>query len=394
MADDFDFVSDLNDGTADVVRADDGNVAAHGEDAVQLNGGTRQPLDNQVRKIDDTPKPAADKPRSLRDTISDAIKADVTDPTPDNALQDGRKRDPVTGLFVEKTAEEKAADAALAANPAPVVAPAAPVLAAPQGIDAAVFSSLPAETQAQLARTMEDVSRQQQRFAVLAPIEQLVAPRFDGWAMNGMSPQVALHQLLALSDFAGRDIGGFIKYMAQTNNVDLADLVLGMDGEEVDPQFQALDKRLAAVEVQRTQDQQRQVQAIHDRTVDAVIEFTDEKGPDGNVLRPYLSELGDAWSAHIQMVKAQNPNWPHKQVMQQAYDNACWTTESIRAKMQSTADKAAEAERLRTQAARVEAARTASATVRSGVPTSAPPAPNDGNRSLRDTIRGAMAQHT
>lgn len=390
---DFDIVSDLNDGAADVISSNLGNVAVEGEGAVHVNAAVRGEV-AQPKQVDDTPD--ASKPRSLRDTISDAIKADVTAATPENAQQgDNRPRDPVTGQFLEKTDAEKLADAAAAAQQQ-VVDPNAPKpVAAPQGIDPQVFSSLPAETQVQLARTMEDVQRQQQRFAVLAPVEQLIAPRIDAWALNGMSPQTALHQLLALSDFAGRDLPGFIKYMAQTGNLSLEELVLGMDADEpVDPQLAAFDKRLAQIEQQRTQEQQQQLQIAHNRTVDEVIAFADEKDQSGNALRPYLSELGDAWLPYIGVVKAQNPNWSHQQVLQQAYENACWANAGVRGKMQEATVKAAEADRLRNETARAEAARTASATVRSGAPTSAPVAPNDPNRSLRDTIRASMAQHS
>lgn len=387
---DIDIVSDLNDGVADVISSDNGNVQAEGQDAVHVNAAVRGEV-AQPRQIDDTPKPDADKPRSLRDTISDAIKADVNAVTPDNALQgDNRPRNP-DGTFKEVVADPNAPVDPNAA----VAAPAAPAVAAPTGIDPQVFASLPAETQAQLARTMEDVTRQQQRFAQLAPVEQLIAPRVDAWALNGMSPQTALHQLLTLSDFAGRDLPGFIKYMAQTGNLSLEELVFGMDADEpVDPQLAAFDQRLAQIEQQRTQEQQQQLQAAHNRTVDEVIAFADEKDQSGTALRPYLSELGDAWLPYIGVVKAQNPNWPHQQVLQQAYENACWANAGVRTKMQEATAKAAEADRLRNEAARATAARTASATVRSGAPTSAPVAPNDPNRSLRDTIRASMAAHS
>jgi hypothetical protein len=275
MADDFDIVSDLNDGASDVISSNAGNVQVEGGDAVHINAQVRGEVAAQPKQIDDTAKPDADKPRSLRDTISDAIKADVAAPTPPNAQQgDQRPRNP-DGTFKEAPVGDP--NAPVDPNAA-VAAPAAPAVVAPQGIDPQVFASLPAETQAQLARTMEDVGRQQQRFAQLAPVEQLIAPRIDAWALNGMSPQTALNQLLALSDFAGRDLPGFIKYMAQTGNLSLEELVLGMDvDEQVDPHVARLEKQIAELQGARTQEQQQQQQAAHDRTVNEVIAFADEK---------------------------------------------------------------------------------------------------------------------
>lgn len=379
---DFDIVSDLNDGSNEI-------VPAHGSDTQDVNAPVREPA-SQPKKVGE-PKAEGDRPMSLRDQISSALKGQ--EDTPPAGQQDGgdQPRGP-DGKFLPK------ADAnADPANPAPQPdpanpAPAAPVTAAPAGIDPQVFASLPAETQAQLARTMEDVTNQQKRFASLAPVEQLIAPRIDAWALNGMAPAQALHQLLALSDFAGRDPGGFIKYIAQNNGVDLEELVLEMvPDEEADPRIAALQAEIAELKGTVQGQTQQQQQAIHQRTVDEVVAFAGEKGQDGNLLRPHLPELGDSWHPYIGLVKAQNPSWSHAQVLQQAYENACWNNASVRGKLQAAANAAAEAERLRKETERVSAARTAAVTLPSGAPTSAPLAPNDANRTLRDTIRASMA---
>lgn len=365
MQTDDDFVSDLNDGSADT-----GYTPAHG-DAVQVSAPTPEPK----------PDTAA-KPLSLRDQISSALKGE--DATPPAAQQDGGQPRGPDGKFAPKAQDQS-----------PDTPPAAPSVAAPQGIDPQVFASLPAETQALLARTMEDVSARQQRFATLEPLEQLITPRIDAWAMNGMSPAQAIHQLLALSDFAGRDPGRFIQYIAQQNGVDLEELVLGMDPPEpVDPRIQALEDRIAELQGHMTGHTQQQQQAMHEQTVNAVVAFAEEKGADGQPLRPYFAELGDAVLPYIDMVKRQNPNWPHAQVLQQAYDTACWAVPSVRSKLQAAASAAAEAEKLREGAKRAEAARAASASAPSGTPTSAPAAPNEPSRSLRETIRQSIAAHS
>lgn len=386
MIEDFDMVSDLNDGTATdtTIPAETGD-AAHGKDVVSVNNqNPREPT--QQAKIVGEPKPDADKPTSIRDLISGALKTETA--TPDAAQQDGRARNP-DGTFAAKVDEAAPPVVPDPAAPAPVTT------AAPAGIDPTVFASLPAETQVQLARTMEGVAASQKRFAQLEPIEQLINPRIDAWALNGMQPAQALHQLFALSDFAGRDPGGFIKYMAQANSVDLEELVLGMEADEpVDPKYAALEKELSELKGTVQGQTQQQQQAVHNAIVDSVIAFTDEKGQDGTTaLRPHLSELGDTWLPYISMVKAQNPNWSHTQVLQQAYENACWNNSSVRGKLQAVADAAANAERLRSEAAKVDAARTASTSVRSGTPSSAPAAPDAPNRSMKDVIRAAMAQH-
>jgi hypothetical protein len=375
---DVDFVSDLNGTGETTFSVNEGSVPDHGSDAVEINNQHPREAQPQPTKVkDDT----AEKPLSIRDQISNALKGTSED-TPPAATQDGgRPRNP-DGTFA-------------AAAPAPTDTPvdpsatAAPPVAAPPGIDPQVFQSLPAETQGYLARTMEDLNSRHQRVAQLEQVEQLIAPRRQAWAMNGMTEAAALNQLLALSDFAGRDTPGFIKYIAENNGVDLEELVLGQ--EPVDPQYAALQQQIAQLQAERQQDTQAQMQAAHNQTVQGVVAFAAETGQDGKLLRPYFNELGSEVLPFISAVKAQNPNMTHNQVLQEAYERACWGTPSVRTKMQAAANAAGDAERLRQGADKVDRARSASVSVKSGAPTSTPAAPNDPNRSLRDTIKASIA---
>lgn len=378
---DYDIVSDLN--------SPEGTVPAHGSDTQHVNAEPVKAPSTPVAPatpVAETPDTAT-KPLSLRDQISSALKGEEA--TPPAAQQDGGPARDAQGRFVQR--QEPVAD------PNTQTPQAAPqTVAAPQGIDPQVFSSLPAETQAQLARTMEDVANGQKRIAHLAPIEQLIAPRIDAWAMNGMAPAQAIHQLLALSDFAFRDPPGFIQYMAQNNGVDLVQLVLGMEQAAanqppVDPRFKAMEDELARLQGWRAGVEQQQKQAQHQSTVNHVNAFAAEKDAQGNLLRPYFAELGQGILPYVDMVKSQNPNWPHSQVLQEAYDRAVWGNPSTRAKLQQAVDTAADAGRLRQQAERVASARTASASVPSRTPSTPPAAPNDGKASLRDTIRASIA---
>jgi hypothetical protein len=383
---DFDIVSDLNGGDA-TISANEGDTGAHGKDAVSVNRGASREAPASVEKVG---KPVGDgeppaKALSLRDQISSALKGE--EGTPAVASQDGKVRNP-DGTFAAKPAVDPAAPAVYPAAPVTDPAAAAPV-AVPAGIKPEVFQSLPAETQAQLARTMDDIAQSQQRFARLDQVEQLISPRRDAWALNGMTDAQALNQLLALSDFATKDAAGFIQYFAQNNGVKLEDLVF--QAEPVDPTTKALQDRITQLESAKEQETLQQRQAAHTQTVESVTAFATEAGQDGKPLRPYFADLGDEIMPLITAVKSKNPSWTHTQVLQEAYDRACWGTPSIRAKMQAAADAAGEAQRLRDAAAKVEAARSASASVRSGAPTGTPAAPNDAGRSLRDTIRASIA---
>lgn len=372
----IDMVADLNGGGDVNVSIGENSASSHGAD-------TRPISDTQNNKttkiVADTPDNTA-KPLSLRDQISSALKSDGD--TPAAASQDGKVRNP-DGTFAAKPAVDPAA------AQAPVAA--APTRA-PQGIDPEVFKTLPAETQATLARTMDDLTQRQQRFASLEQLEQVLGPRRQAWALNGMSETQAVNQLLALSDFATRDPKAFTKWFSENNGVNLEELVL--TAEPIDPEKKALMDRIAALEGAHAQGTQQQRQAVQKQLTDTVVAFASEKGQDGSPLRPHFDALGTSVLPFITAVKAENPNWNHSQVLQEAYDRACWGTPSVRAKMQAAASVASEADRLRQGAERADKARTAAVGVKPGAPTTAAKPPNDTSRSLRDTIRQSMSAAT
>lgn len=380
MVDDVDFVSDLN-GTGDTtVSVNSGDVSHVADNTNAQRTDGVKPLTKVAADL--TPaQAAADKPKSLRDQISSALKGETN--TPPVASQNGAVRNP-DGTFAPKPVVDPTTVQAQA-----ITDPALNAVRAPQGIDPEVFKALPAETQAQLARTMDDLGQRQQRIARLEPVEQLIAPRRDAWALNGMSEQQAIGQLLALSDFASRDMKGFIKYMADNNNISLEELVLTT--EPLDPEKKALMDRISALETQHVQGTRQQQQAAHSQRVDFVMSFASEKGSDNQPLRPHFAELDQDILPQISAIKTRNPSWSDTQVLQEAYDRACWASPSVRNKMQATSNAVAEAERLRQGADRVTQARAAAVSIKPGTPTSAATPPNDSSRTLRDTIKASMA---
>lgn len=374
---DEDFVSDLNDGTAvdDTVSAHTGSV-----DPNRVEATPKEP----VQKTDTQSAPKAKAP-SLRDQISTALKGEEA--TPPAAQQDGGPARNPDGTFAPKPA-----DVAAAADPAQQVQqPGAPV-ATPPGFtpqEAEVFAKLPAELQTSVARTMESLNEKAARFAGYEQMEQLIAPRRQSWALNGMTEAQAVNQLLALSDFAAQKPMEFIQYFAQQRGLDLEELVFG--AEPVDPTVQALQQQVHDLNAQLNGMSTQQQQAAHQNTVNEIVAFASETGPDGKPLRPYFEELGDGVLPFIQAVMTQNPGWSRQQILQEAYDRACWGTPAVRAKLQQATTAAAEAARIQEQQANAKRARSAGASIPSGVPATAPSAAASGARSLRDEIRANLS---
>ena len=365
MADDFDIVSDLGEGT----------------DVSAPDTSTSQPPSTPEVQTDQQTKQDGQQAPSLRDQLSSALKGE--EPTPANAQQDGRARDPATGKFISQAAPE-------GQSAAPEAQPSA--VQVPQGlqISADAYASLPAETQAELARTMEWVNSRAGLLQSLEPLEQLIAPRREAWRMNGWTEDQAVGQLFALSDYATRDPAGFIQYFANQSGIDLEDLVFEDDADPVDPNIAALQQEIAELKGAQTQQQQQQQQAYHNQVVDQVIAFLDEKNEKGELLRPYASELGQEYLPFVQLERDRNPNRSMGEILQAAYDRACWANESVRAKMQEAQTAAAKAEQLRQAAERANKARSAGVSPASGTPSASAAVSSPANQSLRDTIRSAM----
>lgn len=374
MADEpnIDIVSDLADAAPDVV------VPAHKSDV--LPEQVKEPVAPQPKTLtDEQPKVAPDKPRSLRDQISSALKGE--DQTPAEAQQDGGRARNEDGTFAPKVPADTAAEPAATAATVPV-----PIGLQPH--EAEVFAKLPAELQTSVARTMESLNEKAARFAGYEQIEQLIAPRRQPWALNGVTEAQALNQLFALSDFASTKPAEFIEYFAQQQGIDLEDLAFGT--EPVDPVVAQLRQQVETLSSNLNNMTTSQQQAAHQNTVNEIVAFAEEVGADGKPLRPYFEELGSEVMPFIQAVMQQNPTMTRQQILQEAYDRACWGTPAVRAKMQKAANATAEAERIRQQQAEAANARSAGVGVKSGVPTSGSTPPS-GSGTLRDELRRAIA---
>lgn len=321
---------------------------------------------------------------SLRDQLSSALKA--TEDTPANAQQDGgRVRDPATGKFVS-AAQTPTSDQPAAQTAQPGAAQ------VPQGlqISADVFASLPAETQAQLARTMEYVNSRAGLLQSLEPLEQLIAPRREAWRINGWTEDQAVGQLFALSDYATRDPAGFIQYFANQSGIDLEDLVFGEDENPVDPNVAALQEQVAQMQQMLHGNVQQQQQQQHGQVVNQVLAFLDETNENGELLRPYASDIGNDYLEFIRIERERNPGADMRTVLQKAYDRACWANDSVREKMQAASAAAAKAEQLRQAAERANKARSAGVSPASGTPSSSAAVSSPASGNLRETIRAAM----
>lgn len=371
MADDF--TSDLANLPEDVISANTGNL--------ETNRGSDTPAPVNA------PNEEIAKPVSLRDQISSALKGEDTPPVA--RIDGGPVRNP-DGTFAPKPAQDLNA-----ANPSAAIAPSAvPYPQGLHGLDAATFATLPAETQQSVARTMESLNQQAMRYQAYSHIEQVIAPRRQAWALNGMTEGQVINQLFALSDFAERTPEEFVRYFAEQRGLDLEDLAFGPVPQ--DPTIAAQNQRIQQLEAQIGGFTAQQQQSAHAAIVNEIVQFADEKGADGKtLLRPYFAELGNDVLPFIQVAMQQNPNRPRQVILNEAYERASWANPSVRAKMQAALDATRAAERIRTGTTAASRAASAGVSVAAGVPGEGTAAAAAGSKgSMRDDIRAAMAAVT
>ena len=379
-----------NAGAADVQSAiPAGTVPQHGADAQRV--GTEPAA-----------KSGTDEP-SLRERLSSAFKdSDGGAPTDQQQAQtvqalaapaltkdaDGKYRQP-DGTFAsaEQIATFEAAQAA--PNAQDQAAAQSPVLQGMTPVEAQQFQSLPAELRQLVERTMEGSNTRGARYGEYDLLEQVIGPRRGAWAQQGTNPAVAVNQLFALSDFASTRPGDFVMWFAEQNKLDLDALLDARDAQKagVDPQVAALQgqvQQLQGTVQQFTNGQQQQEQAAR---LQQVQNFAAEKDEAGGLKRPYLTDVMDGWAAQITALRTAQPTLPPGEVLQKAYEAACWADPSVRAKMQQAAD----ATRRAAEAARASTAKAAGGTVSGGPAGDASTIPNNANRTLRDELKEQFA---
>lgn len=289
----------------------------------------------------------------------------------------GRARD-AGGRFVAKdTAGEAGKDTPAGAEKAaaaqqddkgrPAAETATPVAPASMtAAEKAAFEKLPpdakaflarreSDLQAHLTRGSQELAESKRRYAAL---DEILGPRRQQFAIDGMDDARAVGQLLALSDKANRDPGGFIQWFAGQRGIDLAQLVAGRsEPEYVDPQVAELRKQVGDLTSRFSSEDQARQNAAFGQIRTTIQAFEQEKDAQGNLAHPHYAKLEGEIAHIIRALKASEPNLSHRDALQKAYDRAVWANPETRALLQAAAETAAAEKRRAEEAERVAKAR-------------------------------------
>ena len=220
-----------------------------------------------------------------------------------------------------------------------------------------------------------------------AEIEEILAPRREALARDGLTEAGYFRQLVALSDFAGRDAPAFLAWFAQQRGINLADLLphddLAIEGADDDPVYQRLSQQNNALQqkldnLERSvQNQQLTVETQSQQRVASEIDgFGKAVDDKGRLQHPYFDQV------KMKMATVLRDGWAS--YLQNAYDMACRADPDVSAKIASAQRAQEERDRAKQQRVKAEAARQAGSSV-SGTPGDrAPPEPTG---DIREDMR-------
>lgn len=227
------------------------------------------------------------------------------------------------------------------------------------------------ETQGYITKRDQEFADYRKR---LDPIYERIAPYEQYWAMQGMTAEQGVTQLLSYAEALARDPAGMIPQLAQMYGVDLQQLV--QEQPYVDPEVATLKQQLAELQQAHYQREQYQQQEQHNRLIEEVRAFETAVDEQGNPKHPHFNRVFDRMIGLARGGLAQS--------LQDAYEMAV----SLDAELQAEIAQQKAQAQAATQTAEAKRAVEASRTVRSkSVAESSPP-----ERSLRDELAAQLEQ--
>lgn len=231
----------------------------------------------------------------------------------------------------------------------------------------------------------EEAKRGAEIFAALEPVKGVLD-------MSGTPPAQYVRNLVAADQALRTNPGEAIRQIAQMYGISLDQpnataataAAPSQEGLPADPHLAALQQEVSTLKGEITRRQQQEAQQADAALQQQIGAFRDEKGPDGQPLRPYFDQV----RAHMAAIMQAEGHGD----LAKAYESAIWARPDIRASIQ--AQQAAEAELKRKQEAAkaaTEAQRKAGLNLSgrgttAGTPTTPP--------SLRDSLSEAFDRAT
>jgi len=259
---------------------------------------------------------------------------------------------------------------------------------APQSMsakDREAFAALPPESQKWLAdRAKEQEAAFTQKTMDLASkskgfdkLEQVLGPRRQQLAMDGMDDGTAVGQLFALSDFANTDPVGFVKYLFNARQIPLTALTeSGGAQRTVDPQLAAMQQKMQGFESFLTN---QQAQARH--TAETAINTDVDTFAKAH---EFYAELESEMIPVVAALRQSSPSLSNADALAKAYKMAIAANDGVSAKVEAA--KAAKSDVDKVAMAKARAAKAKKAAGSNVRQSGARPVGKAGAESLDDFI--------
>ena len=265
-------------------------------------------------------------------------------------------------------------------------------ITAPQSMsakDREAFTTLPPEQQKWISdRAKEQESAFTQKTMELADqrkgydkLDQILAPRRQQLALDGMDDSTAVGQLFALSDYANNDPIGFVKYMMNARQIPMSALTESAGPQQpIDPQLAAMQQKMQGFENFLTQQQMQTQQQAEIAINGDVQKFAQDN--------EFYAELENEMIPVVAALRQNDPNLSNHDALSKAYKMAIAANDGVSAKVEASKSTKAETDKVALAKARAAKSKKAAASnvVRSG----ARPAGKAGVENVEDFIGGLV----
>lgn len=169
-------------------------------------------------------------------------------------------------------------------------------------------------------------------------VQNLIKPYAENWKAQGVQPQQALSHLLNLGENFRKNPAQTILWLAQAGRINLADLVQkpadgSQQGGTTDPQLSTALQEINGLKNQLYALQNGMAQSSTNSAAAEIQAFMDEKGQDGQPLRPHFGDVFSKVQLLMPAIKSEHPGWTPRQVVTEAYDTAIYAHPEVRQKV-------------------------------------------------------------
>lgn len=246
------------------------------------------------------------------------------------------------------------------------------------------------EREAAFTRRMQEAAEAQRSAQELL---ETITPYQQKFALEGRALPTILQQMFEWHGLLEQDPRAGLLALARSYGLSPQELVsvASQQQQSYSPEYLALQQRLMELEGSLSEREERAHAELYGNLVSEVERFAEETDASGKVLRPYISHVYLDMQPIVTRLRAENPTASPSQILQEAYDRACYANPEVRDALLQQQRQADETKRREEAKKKAKQARHAGASV-TGSPTgsSSPAKPDDLRGLLEAAINGGL----